>query len=94
MLVQDDIFVEKCCSRCDRISWDSMVGNYNEVCLKKGRLGAILRCDLLGRRMETDSKGNVRSFDKDGNETTTVEPGQMIVNSDEGFSVTDTEEEI
>jgi hypothetical protein len=72
MLVQDEIFVEKCCSRCDRISWDSMVGNYNEVCTKKGRLGAILRCDIVGRRMETDGEGNVRSFDKDGNEITTV----------------------
>ncbi len=50
-----------------------MVGFYNEICLKKGRLGAILRCNSLGRKMATDSTGHVRSFDKDGNETTTPE---------------------
>lgn len=72
-MVDDGIFVEKCCSRCDRISWDSMVGFYDEVCTKKGRLGAILRCDILGRRMETDNEGYVTTFDKDGNDITTTQ---------------------
>lgn len=69
-MVNDEIFVEKCCSRCDRISWDSMVGFYNENCTKRGRLGVILQCNILGRRMETDNNGDVRMFDKDGNDIT------------------------
>ena len=70
-MTEDGIFVEKCCSRCDRMTWDSMVGFYNETCTRRGRFGAIVRCDILGRRMETDNDGNVRSFDKDGNDITT-----------------------
>lgn len=70
-MTDDGIFVERCCSRCDRIAWDSLVGNYNMNCTKKGRQGAILHCDIIGRRMETDSEGKVRMFDKDGIEVTT-----------------------
>jgi hypothetical protein len=71
--MDDEIFVERCCSRCDRISSDSMVGHYMKVCPKKGRWGKILRCDTNGRRMETDNEGYCRIFAADGEEVTTVD---------------------
>lgn len=69
----DEIFIEMCCSRCDRISWDSYTDYYGENCPVPGERGEIQRCDTLGRRMETDSEGNVRMFDKNGVEITTKE---------------------
>lgn len=69
---EGEVFVEMCCSRCDRISWDSMVGSYGMNCTKKGIRGAILPCDSLGRRMETDGEGYLKMFDKDGNDITSV----------------------
>jgi hypothetical protein len=72
----DEVFVEKCCSRCDRISWDSMVGKYTDPCGKKGISGALLRCDTDGRRMETDNTGHVEQFDKDGNNITTPDTNE------------------
>ena len=65
--MDDEIFIEKCCSKCDCISWDSQTGFYKDPCKHGGS------CDNEGRRIETDNKGKIRMFDSTGNDITSDE---------------------
>lgn len=58
-LLDDIIFVEKRCSRCKRLNWDSMTGHYNEKCIALGYEG-----------YPCNTRGTVSRWDNDGNEVT------------------------
>lgn len=40
----DVVLVEKCCSRCHQLNWDSDTGSYNETCNVDGK-----KCDNTGQ---------------------------------------------
>jgi hypothetical protein len=55
-------FIEKCCSRCERLTWDSTTGVYNELdCPNDGK-----PCDTKGIQWWTDGEGKLSKHDKDG----------------------------
>ena len=51
----DLIFVEKRCSRCKRINWDSMTGHYNERCIALGHEG--YPCNTRGPKSRWNNEG-------------------------------------
>jgi len=67
-MAEDKVFVEKCCSRCERLTWDNESGTYNELdCPVDGK-----PCDNEGRQYHTDGEGSLTVYDKDGNDITTI----------------------
>jgi len=53
------LFVEKCCSKCGQVNWDSLQGNYhNDHTIKKGKGSTKLEsCDTNGEERKWDGTG-------------------------------------
>jgi hypothetical protein len=74
---EDEVFVEKFCSQCGKMSWDSQTGTYNEChdILENGEpTNSMEPCDTVGTRVMTNSEqttyyyadGRVEKFDNGG----------------------------
>jgi hypothetical protein len=62
---QGEIFVEKFCSICGKISWDSQAGTYNETHRVANRtIGTP--CNTNGTRVETTNEGVTTAYFPDG----------------------------
>lgn len=50
------VFIEKCCSHCGTLNWDSQTGGYGNECTAEGREGK--KCDTNGevRRYDENNK--------------------------------------
>jgi hypothetical protein len=58
--MDDVIFVEKFCSVCGKMSWDSTTGDYNETHEIGRRHPRTVACNTVGTQVETFSTGRLR----------------------------------
>jgi hypothetical protein len=50
------VLIEKCCSWCGKLNWDSEKGGYNEDCDHPKRAGK--KCDISGEERKWDENNN------------------------------------
>lgn len=63
--MEDEIFIEKWCSMCGKLSWDSQSGYYNETHVNP-RNGANYPCNMNGTRAESTNDGVTTFYYVDG----------------------------
>lgn len=62
---EDNVFVEKFCSICGKISWDNITGSYNETHpVANKTIGTP--CNTNGTRVETTDEGITTAYFADG----------------------------
>lgn len=50
------VFIEKCCSHCGTLNWDSETGDYGNLCTANGREGK--KCDISGEERKYDENND------------------------------------
>jgi hypothetical protein len=60
---ENKVFVEKFCSICGKISWDSESGDYNETHQVRSR---TVPCNDKGTQFETTPEGIITAYFADG----------------------------